>query len=123
MAKKIAIILSIITIFFVILATIFILLHWRTNMVSNTIRTVLNNTISDIAEIDYSSLSGDLFRDVQIADLHVRFHNGLSIEINQIEVNYSLLSTVSGKYHFDDILIDSIWIEKLPENSGDQEDE
>jgi len=121
MLKKIAKVLLIITILVVLTAVIFVVLHWQTNTVSNTIRTILNNTISDVAEIHYSSLSGDLFKEVQIADLHIRFHNGLSIEINRINVTYSLLSTVSGEYHFDAIYIDSIRLETSPVPSDEKE--
>jgi len=90
-----------------------VILYWRTTIVSDLIRNVINDNFSQVAHIDYSSLKGNLFQTIFITDLQVELNNGTFIYSNSLKIRYNLFSTLSGKYDFKSITLDSLRI-RLP---------
>ena len=111
MLKKILISIVVFLAIIILLSVLVIVLHWRTNLISDALRDTLNDNLGQVAHIEYTSLSGDLFQEVHIKDLRVRFRNGITVASNQIDVTYSLLSSISSRFYFDDISVDSLRID------------
>ncbi len=108
MGKRLLKIFLFTILFFVVLATLTVILHMRTNLISDSLRSFLNRTLSDVAEIEYSTLKGDLFQEIQLRDLRLRFRNGITLETNKLDIQYSALASISSEFHFDEILFDSL---------------
>ena len=98
MLKKILIIIPIV--FALLIATV-VVLHWQTDIVANLSLDILNSSLGDVAEFEYSSLSGDLLKNMVLRDLRVTFKNGMQIKTNYLKFRYSLDQTISGQYYFD----------------------
>ena len=98
MLKKILIITPIV---FVLLIAILVILHWQTDIVSDLSKDILNSNLGDIAQFEYSSLSGDLLKNVIIRDLRILFTSGVQIKSNYLKFRYSLDETLSGRYFFE----------------------
>jgi len=107
MGKRILKIFIFSILFIILLITVTVILHIKTNVISDGLRGILNRTLSDVAEIEYSSLKGDLFQEVHIRDLRVKFYNGIIIEANKLDVAYDVFASISSEYHFAGIVIDS----------------
>jgi len=107
MIKKILIITPIA--FLLLIATL-VVLHWQTDIVSNLGLDILNSNLGDVAQIEYSSLSGDLLQNMILRDVRVTFTNGVKIKTNYLKFRYSLNQTISGRYFFDFIQIDSLYV-------------
>ena len=107
MFKKILIITTVV--FLLLIATI-IILHWQTDIISDLSKDVLNTSLGDIAQLDYSSLSGDLLKNMILKDLRITFTNGIQIKSNYLKFRYSLDETIAGRYIFDFIRFDSLSI-------------
>ncbi|MCK4753682.1 MAG: translocation/assembly module TamB domain-containing protein, partial [Calditrichia bacterium] len=107
MLKKILIITPIV---FVLLIAILVILHWQTDIVSDLSKDILNSNLGEVAQIEYSSLSGDLLKNVIIRDLRVLFTSGVQIKSNYLKFRYSLDETISGRYFFDYIQFDSLYV-------------
>ncbi|MCK4559080.1 MAG: translocation/assembly module TamB domain-containing protein [Calditrichia bacterium] len=107
MLKKILIITPIV---FVLLIAILVILHWQTDIVSDLSKDILNANLGEVAQFEYSSLSGDLLKNVIIRDLRVSFTSGVQIISNYLKFRYSLDETISGRYFFDFIQIDSLYV-------------
>lgn len=121
MLKKIFIPIAIFLAIIVLLSVLVIVLHWRTNLISDALRDTLNDNLGQVAHIEYTSLSGDLFQEVHIKDLRVNFRNGITVASNQVDVTYSLFSSISSRFYFDDIFVDSLRIE-IPESARQEKD-
>jgi hypothetical protein len=93
---------------FVLLISVLVFLHWHTNVVSGLIEELINLNTGDALEIKYSRLEGDLFRNIDIYDISVHLADGMYLKSNRLTVRYSLLATVSDRYHFESIVFDSL---------------
>jgi len=107
MLKKILIITPIV---FILLIAILVILHWQTDIVSDLSKNILNTNLAEVAEFDYSSLSGDLLKNMIIRDLRITFVSGIQVKSNYLKFRYSLDETISGRYFFDFIHFDSLYI-------------
>ena len=108
MGKRILKIFIFSILFIILLIAVTVILHMKTNVISDSLRGFLNRTLSDVAEIEYSSLKGDLFQEVHIRELRVKFRNGITLEANKLDVGYDAFASISSEFHFDDIFIDSL---------------
>ena len=70
MLKKILIITPII--FFLLIATV-VILHWQTDIVSDLSKDLLNSNLGEVAHFEYSSLTGDLLKNMVLKDLKITF--------------------------------------------------
>ena len=107
MLKKIFIIVPIV--FLLLIATL-VILHWQTDIVSKLGLDILNTNLGDVAQIEYSSLSGDLLHNMILRDVRVTFTNGMKIRSNYLKFRYNLNQTISGRYFFDFIQFDSLYV-------------
>ena len=107
MLKKILIIIPVI--FLLLIATL-VVLHWQTYIVSNLGLNVLNANLGNIAHFEYSSLSGDLLKNMILRDVKVTFTSGMKIKSNYLKFRYSLDQTISGRYFFEFIQFDSLYV-------------
>jgi hypothetical protein len=107
MLKKILIIIPIV---FLLLIALLVVLHWQTDIVSDLSKQILNTNLAEVAEFDYSSLSGDLLKNMIIRDLRITFVSGIQIRSNYLKFRYSLDETITGRYFFDFIHFDSLYI-------------
>jgi hypothetical protein len=105
MLKKILIIIPLIIL---LLCAGIVILHWQTDIISDFSKNIINDNLREVAEVEYSSLEGDLFQNIIIKDLVMTFPDGLQIKSNKIIVDYSLTGTLSGNYFFDSIHFDSL---------------
>ena len=116
MLKKILIIIPIILL--LIVAT-FVVLHWQTEIISDLSKDLINNSLKDVGHFEYASLSGDLFKNLIIKDLTIILTNGVRVRSNYLKVRYSLGAALSGRYLFDTILFDSLFVYLPPTVSID----
>jgi hypothetical protein len=107
MLKKILIIIPIV---FLLLITTLVVLHWQTDIISNLGLDILNTNLGDVAQFEYSSLSGDLLQNIILRDLRVTFTSGVKIKSNYLKFRYNLDQTISGRYFFDFIQFDSLYV-------------
>jgi hypothetical protein len=114
MLKKILIITPLVLIF---IAVTIVVLHWRTRLVSDSIQKVLKSSVSGV-DISYDEVRGDLFQNIIVTGLELRFKNGTALHSNRVTIRYDLFSTISEEYHFDLVDIDSIWF-KLHTSEAD----
>ncbi len=105
MLKKILIISPIV--FILLIATV-VILHWQTDIVSDLSKDLLNANLGDVAHFEYSSLTGDLLKNMVLRDLRITFTSGIIIKSNYLKFRYSLDETISGRYFFDFIHFDSL---------------
>ena len=98
MFKKILIITPIV--FLLLIATV-VILHWQTDIVTDLSKGILNANLGDVAQFEYSSLTGDLLENMVLRDLKITFTSGLIIKSNYLKFGYSLNETISGRYFFD----------------------
>ena len=103
MLKKILIITPIVLL---LLVAILVVLHWQTDIVSDLSKDILNTNFGAVANFEYSSLSGDLLKNMILRDLSVTFTSGVKIKSNYLKFRYSLNETISGRYFFDFIKFD-----------------
>jgi hypothetical protein len=113
MGKRLLKIFIILTILILLLVTTTVILHKQTNLISDSLRGLLNRTLSDVVEIEYSSLKGNLYQEIYIRDLKLKFRNGVIIEANKLNVEYSAVGTISNEFHFDQIHMDSVKVTVL----------
>ena len=107
MLKKILIIIPIV---FILLIATLVILHWQTDIVSDLSKNILNTNLSKVAKFEYSSLTGDLLKNIVIRDLKINFTSGIIIKSNYLKFRYSLDKTLSGRYFFDFIQFDSLYV-------------
>ena len=107
MLKKILIIIPII--FILLIATV-VILHWQTDIVSDLSKDLLNANLGEVAHFEYSSLTGDLLKNMVLRDLRITFTSGVIIKSNYLKFRYSLDETISGRYFFDFIHFDSLYV-------------
>lgn len=121
MLKKILIITPLV---FLLLVATLVVLHWQTDIVSNLSKDILNTSLGDVAEFEYASLSGDLLKNMILRDVRVTFTNGTKIKSNYLKFRYNLDETISGRYFFDFIQFDSLYVYIPPlDNEEESEDE
>lgn len=107
MLKKILIITPIV--FLLLIATV-VILHWQTDIVSDLSKDILNANLREVAHFEYSSLTGDLLKNMVLRDLKITFTNGVIIKSNYLKFRYSLDETISGRYFFEFIHFDSLYV-------------
>jgi hypothetical protein len=120
MLKKILIITPIV---FLLLIAVLVILHWQTDIVSDLSKDLLNTNLGNVAQFEYSSLSGDLLKNMILRDLRVTFTSGVIIKSNYLKFRYSLDETISGRYFFDFIQFDSLYIYIPPSKDEPESDE
>jgi len=105
MFKSIAKISSIIL---VLIVLSFIILYWQSNVISNSIKDILNSELDGIAKIEYSELSGNLFETLNISDLLVTLEDSSRIRAKSLQVEYNLASVIFKPYLIRDFIVDSL---------------
>jgi len=117
MLKKILIIIPIV---FILLIATLVILHWQTDIVSDLSKNILNTNLGKVAKFEYSSLTGDLLKNIVIRDLKINFTSGIIIKSNYLKFRYSLDETLSGRYFFDFIQFDSLYV-YIPSSDNNEE--
>lgn len=107
MIKRITLIL-IITL--IIIVTVSVILYWRTNIVDDFIQNIINQNLAETVQIEYESLSGDLFRNVTLTNVTATLKDGSIFKSNYVKVNYSLYATASQEYLFNSVFFDSLYV-------------
>ena len=97
-------------IFFLIALLLIVILYWRTNLIAELVKNIINTNLRPVATINYSSLQGNIFQTVSINDLSILLKNGTIITSNSLKIHYSLFSALSRKYIFQSIILDSLYI-------------
>jgi autotransporter translocation and assembly factor TamB len=120
MLKKILIYAPIV--FILLIATV-VVLHWQTDIVSDLSKNLLNSNLGQVAHVEYSSLTGDLLKNMVLRDLKITFTSGVIIRSNYLRFRYSLDETISGRYFFDFIQFDSLYVYIPPSGSENQSED
>jgi hypothetical protein len=97
-------------IFIVIAVLLIVILYWRTNIISDLVRNIINDNLNTVASVNYSSLEGNIFQTVVLNDLSVTLKNGTIISSNSLKIRYSLFPVLSGKFFFKSIVFDSLQV-------------
>ncbi len=93
----------------------FVLLYWQSNVISNTIKNILNSELEGIAHIEYSELKGNLFETIEITDLLITLKDSSTIKSKSLKIDYNLISVIFQPYLVRDFSIDSLVV-NLKEN-------
>jgi hypothetical protein len=94
----------------VIIVAVVVFLHWRTNAIGCLIQELINYSLTETVQIQYKSLSGDIFQNITLEDVTATFEDGSVITSNQLRIKYSLFANISQKYRFSSIMFDSIYV-------------
>ena len=107
MAKKKILKIALISALIGLLALIalFVTLYTFTPVVDKAVLATVNRLASGSVTLDYSNLSGNLFRQIRMEDVVLDF-GGDSLEVEQIDLDYDLLDVIGGNFQINDLSID-----------------